>query len=1125
MIARFSALVLCLLLSPFVAEAGQPIRLAEDPSITPNGKQLVFSWIGEIWIAKIDGSGLRRLTINDANDSQPLVSPDGKRVAFVSDRTGSSQIFVMKLDGSDLTQLTFHSEGYELSDWFPDGKHLLALGSRDHYHRDSTRLLKVSATERKKEQVLADAMAEDARVSPNGTKILFTREGERWWRKGYEGERSAQVWVYDLEKKKFDELLHEGVECMWPIWMPDSKGFYFTKGTLKGFELWRYRFGAKDKPGQQTKVYGFEDDSIVFPSISRNGSTILFRHLFDLYTIQPKPDAQPTKVELAVGKGVDMPKDEMRREFSSAEEAAFTKDGLEVAFIAGGDVWVMDTKLREPKRVTSTAGYEEDVLFSRDGNEIWFTSTTDGQVDIWKATRKDAGKYWWQNDEFQLEQVTSDGHVEGGMEFTQDGKQLVFQQGRGDLVVFDVEKSEKRKLISGFSGIEFDISSDGHWLAYSQQDNNFNREIWLRRLDGSDEPVNVSRHPDNESNPRFSPDGKILAFTGRRIDREVDIYYVYLQEEFGEETSRQRTMQEAIELMKKKRKSPPKEETKAKPEPAEEKKAEEAKSSDEKPDVKGEKKAKEEDSKEEKKEEAKPEKKSGFTFDLDGIHNRLRRISIPDSYESGLLFSPDSKKLAFSASIRGQRGWYTVEFPDKLTPKLLTSSTGSSPVWSKDAGGILCLRSGTPAKIDLSGKVESYSFEVAQISSRSGWLQAGFDKAWLTMREVWYDSRYANHNWDEIRRKYAPVAGEMHDTAGMAGVIYLMLGELNGSHLGFYPSGSRPSAGVEGWRDTTAHLGVRFDAGFRGPGLLVRDVIKNGPADLEVSKLQAGDVILSIDGTAVDPGLDLTTVLNGRLDRDIKLQIRRGEGDDANESSVTLRPTTYGRARSLLYEHWLERNREAVEEQSDGKLGYLHIRLMDMTSFYEFERQLYNVGYGKEGLVIDVRDNGGGSTTDILLTALTQPRHAITVPRGGGQGYPQDRAIFASWSKPIIVLCNQNSYSNAEIFSHAIKTLGRGKVVGVQTAGGVVSTGSATINDVGRIRVPFRGWFLINDGQDMERNGCKPHVTVWPAPGELPSGVDKQLAKAVSMLLKDVGEGSKDKELIYAAERDLKAKE
>ena len=134
---------------------------------------------------------------------------------------------------------------------------------------------------------------------------------------------------------------------------------------------------------------------------------------------------------------------------------------------------------------------------------------------------------------------------------------------------------------------------------------------------------------------------------------------------------------------------------------------------------------------------------------------------------------------------------------------------------------------------------------------------------------------------------------------------------------------------------------------------------------------------------------------------------------------------------------------------------------MDMPSFHKFEEELYAAGAGKDGLVIDVRENGGGSTTDHLLTALTQPVHAITVPRGGGPGYPQDRKVYATWNKPIVVLCNQNSFSNAEIFSHAIKTLKRGQLVGVPTAGGVISTGGVPIMDVGTLRLPFRGWFTV----------------------------------------------------------------
>ena len=330
-----------------------------------------------------------------------------------------------------------------------------------------------------------------------------------------------------------------------------------------------------------------------------------------------------------------------------------------------------------------------------------------------------------------------------------------------------------------------------------------------------------------------------------------------------------------------------------------------------------------------------------------------------------------------------------------------------------------------------------------------------------------------------------------------------MLGELNGSHLGFYPASDlNPTLdGGDEWRPTTAHLGVRFDPKFSGPGLKVRDVIPDGPATESGSEISPGEVILSIDGVSVDPKIDLTTVLNGRANRNVFLKvISKGKKIERN---VVLRPISYARARSSLYRKWQDDNRAIVAQRANN-IGYLHIQGMNWSSFLDFERELYDVGYGKDGLIIDVRDNGGGSTTDHLLTALTQPDHAITVPRGGGQGYPQSRKVYATWTKPIVVLCNQNSYSNAEIFSHAIKNLKRGKLIGVPTAGGVISTGTARVMDVGTVRLPFRGWFVKSTGEDMELNGAIPHVTVWPRPTEIPRGIDRQLTKAVKVLRQEI---------------------
>ncbi len=1062
------------------SRAGIPIRLASSPAISPDGKTIAFSWRGDIWLVGDQGGTARRLTSHPAGDRSPEFSPDGKRIAFVSTRTGSAQVFVMPVSGGKPQQLTYHSEGYDLAGWYPDGKSLLTIARRDHFWRHSERFFQVPVRPRGGERLLFDGYGSDGHLSPDGKRLLFTREGTRYWRKGYRGSQASQVWLFDTSDNSFTQLAAHETGCRYPLWHPSGNSFYYVTGKSGAFNIWHRDL----KTGQEKQLTDFEDDSVLFPAISANGSRIVFRHLFDLYVLDTKT-GKHRKLDVRY-EGDEPRAKKLRRLLKSATEVAFSRDGLEIAFIAGGDVWVMDTELREPKPVTRTTEEERDLVFSKDGNALFFVSDRGEQADIWKAERADSSLYWWQNDTFTLKQLTNDPVVEFALSVSPDGKHLGYCRERGDFWICDLNGKHARQLFASWNEPDYDWSPDGEWLVYAVYDNNFNRDVYIVPVDGKRAPYNISRHPDNDYAPAWSPDGRMIAFLGRRIGEETDIYYVFLRFQDEEESQRDRTLKKAIEKMKKVRKaaSPSKPATtplektadkKDKPESAKKSTAEKRKGSS----------------------PALPK----VTIDFEGLAERVHRVSIRNTTESQLFWSPDSKKLAFQATISGKSGTYTISPPTSLSPRLLTTQQGSQARWLAKGNIIVWLNGGVPASVSSSGSETRYSFTARQTLDISKRFETAFMQCWRVMRDHYYDETLNHRNWGAIYRKYAPMAAAAEDERMLAEVVQLMLGELNGSHLGFFARSSSLTGRRDDWTEVTAHLGIRFDPSFQGPGLKVRDVIYDSPAYQRKTRIAPGETILSIDGKAVDIGMDLTTVLNGRIDRDIVLQVRNEKGKDRK---VTLRPITYAQARSLLYEHWVRANRDAVAKQSDGRFGYVHIRGMNMSSFYRFERELFQVAAGKEGLVIDVRENGGGFTTDHLLTILTQPLHAVTVPRGGKPGYPQDRTVYATWHKPIVVLCNQNSFSNAEIFSHAIKTLKRGRLVGVPTAGGVISTGGTGIMDIGFLRMPFRGWYVLPTGEDMELNGAVPHFIIWPQPTEMPRGIDRQLDKALEVLSDDV---------------------
>lgn len=1040
------------------APVQEQIQLAGPPDVSPDGKQLVFAWKGDIWIAPVAGGAARLLAAHPAHEEFPRFSPDGREVAFNSERAGGWMIFAVPTEGGVPQQLTWHTEGNLLLGWYPDGRALLTRATRDRNGFSPDRLYRVERATRTAEKMVFDDYAVEAAVAPDGQRILFTREGCEPYRMGYRGSRASQLWLFDGRTGAFEKIRAGETDCRTPLWKPDGRGCYYTDTRSGVANLYERDLAS----GAERQLTQFTNSPVMFPALSRDGTTLVFRQLFDFYRLATTTGATPEKIVLTSATDLPGRAPTVRRRLQTVANETqagtldFSANGLDLIFTAGGHVWAMDTVLREPQPVTAgSAASDAEAVLAPDNTAVYFLRDTGDRVNIWRAQRRQPERYWWQNAQFTLEPLTADAASRSRLTISPDGTQLACVRGRGEVVVCDVRGQNAHTVATATAQADISWAPDSRWLLCTLMDSGDNTDVWLVSADGQTR-YNLSRRPGWSGDAAWSPDGKLVAFVSRTLDNEVSLSYVWLARADEPWSKRESTLEQALKKMKEAR--TPKKGAAAQPP------------------------------------EGKPRAKIAVQIDFDGLAERLRQVPLPaNAAPHHLFWSFDSVALAFSANINGKAGTYRFNFPNPGEPTFMTALQGSQARWIEKGGKILWLVDGCPANFE-----ERYPFEALQTLDWSDHQRLGFLQAWRLLRDNFYDAHLNNRDWDGVRRKYEDMAAAAPDLNAFRRVIELLQGELNASHLGFTVASQHLWTNTE-WKIRTAHLGLRFDAAFAGPGLKVSEVLADGPTDTARSRVQPGEIVLTMDGTAVGPATDLTAVLNGRWPREIELEV---QGNGVRKVSV---PTlSFAEARELQHKAWLRANRKRVNALSGERLGYLHIERMSLPSLRQFEQEVYAEGVGKDGLVIDVRNNPGGFIADRLLAILCHPYHALTVPRGGELSYPSGYLGRVVYTKPIVVLCNQNSASNAEIFSRAIQTLHRGKLVGVPTYGAVISTPERQILDLGLMRLPDRGWFGLSDGQDMELHGVVPDYIIWPQPGELAAGRDAQLERAVEVLLDDV---------------------
>lgn len=722
---------------------------------------------------------------------------------------------------------------------------------------------------------------------------------------------------------------------------------------------------------------------------------------------------------------------------------------------------------------------------------------------------------------FEVKAVTSGPDNDRRPVASPDGTALLFTRNLGDLARVDLASGEVTMLREGWDDdLEYIYSPDGTMIALAEHDLDFNKDIWLLAADGSRAPVNITRHPDNDGRPRFSADGKMLAFLSERTYEESDVWVVMLDRDLEGSTPRDldQYFKDAADAAKKRKPLEPKDPAAAAK--VESTPADAGTDGAAKDDAAKDGGAKSADTKSPDSKSPDVRKPAFDGLELDDAYLRVRRVTTVPGNEGNVEISPAGDRVYFTGSDGKESALFSVKYDGSEQKKLGAAISVAGITLTGDRlfgvnagqGVTMGVAAGDMKTVDISATSEVVVArrniqKLDEISRIMG------GKFYLSPAEKKLD-------WPALTSRHRDLAARARTADEFDFVANMFIGHLDASHLGV----RSPEAGSGGGRGAAmsasprsqGRLGVTTDRAAGGRVIVA--ILPDSPAALCTPRLEPGDVITQIDFEAVDPSKPLESALAGKTGQEVFVSFTRPAKDagakDA-ELGVIIVPMSSGTERALRYQAETLANRAKVAELSGGRIGYIHIQGMDQASLDRYERDLYAAAHGKDGLIIDVRNNGGGSTADRLLASIDVREHAYTVPREGDRArktsYPQDRLFIQRYTMPKAMLCNEKSFSNAEIISHAFKTLGLGPLVGQQTAGGVISTGSESLVDGTTVRMPFRGWYIAGNGsgkdrdmkdRDMEEFGAMPDFVVPQTPEDESRGNDAQLAKAVEELLK-----------------------
>ncbi|GAB2764178.1 S41 family peptidase [Rhabdobacter roseus] len=1063
--AKSFVLLLTILSVALQAAAQSTPSWLRYPSISPDGQTIVFTYKGDLWKVPAAGGTATPLTLHEAHDFMPVWSPDGKSIAFASDRYGNFDVFLIPATGGQPKRLTYHSADELPYDFTPDGQKVLfgsvrqdVAANRQFPTSSQPELYQVPITSGRVAQVLSTP-AEDARYSQDGSQIIYhdKKGGENAWRKHQTSSIARDLWLYDSKTKKHTKLTTFNGEDRNPILAGQT--VYYLSESSGSFNV--HQMTLSNSASSQP-LTTFKKHPVRFLSRSGEG-TLCFSYDGELYTL--KPNGTPQKVPVQIATDVRSNNEKVLSVSGGARDMAVSPNGKEVAFIFRGEVFVSAVEGGVTKRITNTPEQERGVRFSPDGKALLYASERGNSWKIYETRKtRDEEPYFYASTVLKETALIDNTKENYQPEYSPDGKEIAYIEDRMTLKVFNIASKKSRTLLTDrelFSMRDndqyFQWSPDGKWLLFDYSVPGLaSGEVGLIAADGKGKVLNLTQNGFQDYRAKWVPGGKMMLWFSNRDglrsqaqsgNSQADVYALFFTQEAFDQFNLNK---EDAALLKE-----------------QQEKATKADST--------------------KKKEAK--KDTTIVIDWDGLTDRKAKLTIHSSSLADALLSKDGETLYYLARFEKGHNLWSTNLRTKETKQVLALNAGGGSLeWDKDQKNIFLNADGKILKIDPEkSKQETVSIKGEVLLDVAAERQFMFEHVWRRTKETFYTASMHGVDWDSYKPDYArylPHVGTNHEFAEL---LSELLGELNVSHSGARYVTSAPTD------DATASLGAFYDYTHQGNGVRIEEVLKGGPLDKAKLSIRPGMIIEAIDGEPITPERDLAQYLNRKADQNTLLSIL----DGTTRRAVVVKPVSLSEESRLLYKRWVKRNQDEVEKLSQGTLGYVHIPGMNDGAYRTTYEEIMGKYAGKKGIVVDTRFNGGGDLVADLAMFLSGKQFMDYTTDTRSSGYePNFR-----WTKPSVSLANEANYSDGHCYAFMVQDQQVNKLVGQPVPGTCTFAGWEVLQDNSvRWGVPPLGVKAMT-GQYLENAQTEPDYAVWNDYDAVVQGKDAQLEKAVEVLL------------------------